>query len=77
MLTPNVNNQVTIRRNKDAYSQLDMHFKVLAGLEPPLDLSTTVFGHKVDIPFFACPTAGNRMFHTKVSNPSAMTIYLP
>ena len=79
--------QVTLRRNKDAYSELEMHFhvsalqlcisvaqkesiqqnkivietkgrlqgtknyfdvsQVLAGLEPPLDLSTTIFGHKV------------------------------
>ena len=60
--------------------------QVLSGLEPPLDLSTTIFGHKVvlkinypnlnknflpfsdmkvSLPFFACPTAGNRMFHTE------------
>jgi len=57
--------EVTIRRNKDAFSQLEMHFHVLAGLEPPLDLSTKLFGREVDLPFFACPTAGNRMFHTE------------
>jgi len=57
--------EVTLRRNHDAYSQLEMHFKVLSGLEPPLDLSTTLFGQKVSIPFFACPTAGNRMFHNE------------
>lgn len=57
--------EVTLRRNKDAYSELEMHFHVLAGLEPPLDLSTTLFGKKVSLPFFACPTAGNRMFHTE------------
>ena len=66
---------MTLRRNKDAYSELEMHFHVLAGLEPPLDLSTTLFGKKVtdfwspctqvSLPFFACPTAGNRMFHTE------------
>ena len=72
---------MTLRRNKDAYSELEMHFhvsqkkekdafnnlskdlseerpkkihlnqifvsQVLSGLEPPLDLSTTIFGHKV------------------------------
>ena len=57
--------EVTLRRNKDAYTELEMHFHVLSGLEPPLDLSTTIFGHKVSLPFFACPTAGNRMFHTE------------
>jgi len=55
--------EITLRRNKDAYTQMEMHFKVLAGLSPPLDLSTTIFGSKVDIPFFASPTAGNKMFH--------------
>ena len=57
--------EVTLRRNKDAYSELEMHFQVLAGLQPPLDLSTKIFGRQVSIPFFACPTAGNRMFHTE------------
>ena len=55
--------EITLRRNKDAYSQYEMHYKVLAGLKPPLDLSTTIMGHQVDIPFFPCPTAGNCMFH--------------
>ena len=55
--------EVTIRRNKDAYSEYEMHFGVLSGLKPPLDMSTTVFGQKVNLPFFACPTAGQRMFH--------------
>ena len=56
--------EITIRRAKDAYTQLEMHYHVLSGLSPPLDLSTTVFGKKVSLPFFTCPTAGNRMFHT-------------
>merc|ERR1712002_12496 len=55
--------EVTLRRNKDAYAQLEMHYKVLSGLEPPLDLRTKIFGDDVNIPFFACPTAGNKMFH--------------
>jgi len=41
-----------------------MHFHVLSGLKPPLDLSTKIFGKDVKLPFFTCPTAGNRMFHT-------------
>ena len=39
--------------------------QVLAGLEPPLDLSTKIFGHDVSLPFFTCPTAGNKMFHNE------------
>jgi L-lactate dehydrogenase (cytochrome) len=55
--------EITLRRGKDAYTELEMHYKVLAGIKPPLDLSTKIFGMDVDLPFFGCPTAGNRMFH--------------
>ena len=55
----------TRSRNKDAFGEYDMHFNVLSGLKPPLDMSTKVFGEKVSLPFFACPTAGNRMFHNE------------
>eukprot|EP00979_Chaetoceros_neogracilis_P002520 scaffold433_cov260-Chaetoceros_neogracile.AAC.47 len=55
--------EVSLRRGKDAYSQLEMHYHVLAGLKPPIDMRTKVFGCDVDMPFFGCPTAGNRMFH--------------
>ena len=34
-----------------------------SGLKPPLDLSTKIFNQPVSLPFFGCPTAGNRMFH--------------
>merc|ERR1712079_450298 len=57
--------EVSLRRNHDAYTQLEMHFQVLAGLQPPLDLSTVLFGHEVGLPFFTCPTAGNKMFHNE------------
>ena len=40
-----------------------MHYKILAGIKPPLDMSTKIFGQDVKLPFFGCPTAGNRMFH--------------
>jgi len=62
-LDSGADDEITLRRAKDAYSELEMHYHVLAGLKPPLDLSTKVFGEKVSLPFFACPTAGNRMFH--------------
>eukprot|EP00958_Prasinococcus_capsulatus_P023660 scaffold3582_cov335-Prasinococcus_capsulatus_cf.AAC.3 len=64
-LDAGADDEIILRRAKDAYSQLDMHYHVLAGLEPPLDLSTKIFGKDVKLPFFACPTAGNRMFHTE------------
>jgi len=55
--------EISLRRGKDAYSELEMHFHILSGLQPPLDLSTKIFGQDVKLPFFGCPTAGNRMFH--------------
>ncbi|KAI2509581.1 Conserved region in glutamate synthase [Fragilaria crotonensis] len=55
--------EISLRRGKDAFTELEMHYKVLAGIKPPLDLSTKIFGMDVKLPFFGCPTAGNRMFH--------------
>lgn len=58
--------EITLRRNKDAFSELEMHFQILAGNSPQtLDLSTNLFGRRVRLPFFGCPTAGNRMFHVQ------------
>jgi len=64
-LDAGADDEISLRRGKDAYSELEMHYHVLSGLQPPLDLSTKVFGQDVKLPFFACPTAGNRMFHTR------------
>lgn len=62
-LDAGADDEISLRRGKDAYTELEMHYKVLAGIKPPLDLSTTIFGMDVNLPFFGCPTAGNRMFH--------------
>jgi isopentenyl diphosphate isomerase/L-lactate dehydrogenase-like FMN-dependent dehydrogenase len=62
-LDAGADDEISLRRGKDAYSQLEMHYKVLSGIKPPLDLSTKIFGMDVKLPFFGCPTAGNRMFH--------------
>lgn len=62
-LDAGADDEISLRRGKDAYSEHEMHYKILSGLKPPLDLSTKIFGMDVDLPFFGCPTAGNRMFH--------------
>jgi len=62
-LDAGADDEITIRRQKDAYTEIDMHYHILAGIKPPLDLSTKIFGQDVSLPFFGCPTAGNRMFH--------------
>ena len=62
-LDAGADDEITIQRNKDAYSQLELHYRILAGLSPPLDMSTRVMGRDVQIPFFTSPTAGSKMFH--------------
>mmetsp|Transcript_8302 Transcript_8302/g.27629 ORF Transcript_8302/g.27629 Transcript_8302/m.27629 type:complete len:513 (+) Transcript_8302:159-1697(+) len=62
-LDSGADDEVTLRRNKDAFVDLEFHYKVLAGLKPPLDLSTRVLGNDVEVPFFPSPTAGSKMFH--------------
>lgn len=62
-LDAGADDEISLRRGKDAYSELEMHFGILSGIKPPLDLSTKIFGCDVTLPFFGCPTAGNRMFH--------------
>ena len=54
--------EVTYRRNTDAYDSCDLVPNVLAGVEN-IDMSTTVMGQKLDMPFFLAPTALQRLFH--------------
>ncbi|MDH5310787.1 MAG: alpha-hydroxy-acid oxidizing protein [Gammaproteobacteria bacterium] len=54
--------EVTLRRNTDAYETWDLVPNVLAGVSD-VDLSTTVLGRKLDLPLFFSPTAMQRLFH--------------
>ena len=54
--------EVTYRRNTEAYERCDLVPNVLAGVEN-IDMSTTVMGQKLDIPLFCSPTALQRLFH--------------
>ena len=54
--------EITLRRNTEAYEQCDLVPNVLAGVEN-IDLSTTVMGQKIDMPLFCSPTAAQRLFH--------------
>jgi L-lactate dehydrogenase (cytochrome) len=54
--------EVTLRRNGSAFNQYDLVFRVLTGNDAP-DLSVTLMGQKLDVPFFLSPAAGNRLFH--------------
>lgn len=54
--------EVTYRRNTEAFERCDLVPNVLAGVEH-IDMSTTVMGLKLDMPFFLAPIALQRLFH--------------
>lgn len=54
--------EVTYRRNTEAYEQCDLVPNVLAGVEN-IDMSVTVMGQKLDMPLYCAPTALQRLFH--------------
>jgi L-lactate dehydrogenase (cytochrome) len=54
--------EVTYRRNTDAFDSCDLVPNVLAGVQH-IDMSTEVMGKKIDLPLFLSPTALQRLFH--------------
>ena len=54
--------EVTYRRNTEAYERCDLVPNVLAGVES-IDMSITVMGQQIDMPLFCAPTALQRLFH--------------
>ena len=54
--------EVTYRRNTEAYNQCDLIPNVLRGVKT-IDMSTTVMGQKIEMPIYCAPTALQRMFH--------------
>ena len=54
--------EVTYRRNTEAFDTCDLVPNVLAGVEN-VDMSVTVMGQKLDMPIYCAPTALQRLFH--------------
>lgn len=54
--------EVTRRRNTEAFEQCDLVPNVLAGVQD-IDMSVTVMGRKISMPLFLSPTALQRLFH--------------
>jgi L-lactate dehydrogenase (cytochrome) len=54
--------EVTYRRNTEAFERCDLVPNVLRGVES-IDLSVTVMGQKLALPFYCSPTALQRLFH--------------
>ena len=53
--------EVTRRRNTEAYERCDLVPNVLTGVET-IDMSTTVMGQTLAMPLFLSPTALQRLF---------------
>ena len=54
--------EITLRRNTEAFESCDLVPDVLAGIETT-DLRTTVLGREIALPIFLSPTALQRLFH--------------
>jgi len=54
--------EITNRRNTEAYEDCDLVPNVLAGVET-VDMATTVMGQRLEMPLFCSPTALQRLFH--------------
>lgn len=52
--------EISLRRNRQAFSEYALHYKVLAGVEQ-VDPSTSVLGMPVSMPILAAPTAFHGM----------------
>lgn len=59
--------ELTCRRNTEAYEAVDLVPNVLRGVAD-VDLSVTVMGQKLDVPFYCSPTALQRLFHHQGEN---------
>ncbi|MBC6416438.1 MAG: alpha-hydroxy-acid oxidizing protein [Rhodospirillales bacterium] len=54
--------EVTLRRNSASFEHCDLIPNVLRGVKE-VDLSTTVMGQRLAMPFYCSPTALQRLFH--------------
>ena len=54
--------EVSLRRNTEALDAVDLVPNILRGVEE-IDLSVSILGQKLDLPFYLSPTAMQRLFH--------------
>ena len=60
----------TLRRNTNSFEECDLVPNILASVGKP-DLSTTLFGRKIDMPIFLSPAAMQRLYHPEGAIASA------
>ena len=62
--------EVTLNRNTDSFNECDLVPNILNSVGEP-DLSTTIFGRKVDMPLFLSPTAMQSLYTPEGDKASA------
>jgi L-lactate dehydrogenase (cytochrome) len=62
--------EVTLNRNTNAFNDCDLVPNILASVGKP-DLSTTIFGRKIDMPLFLSPTAMQSLYTPEGDKASA------
>ena len=62
--------EATLRRNTESFNECDLVPNVLANVGKP-DLTTTLFGRKIDMPIFLSPAAMQRLYHVDGDKASA------
>ena len=63
--------EITLNRNTEAFNDCDLVPNVLSDVGN-IDLSTTVFGKKIDFPLFLAPTAMHKLYHHHGEKASAL-----
>ena len=61
--------EITYARNTSAFDDVDLVPNVLRGVEN-VDLSTTIFGKKLDLPFYLSPSTEFGFSYNHISNAS-------
>ena len=59
--------EVTLRRNTDAFEDYEIQPRFLRPVDE-IDTTVTLFGKKLDVPFFIAPTGMSRLFHHTKEN---------
>ena len=62
--------EITLKRNTNSFDDCDLVPNILRSVGEP-DLSTTVFGRKIDMPIFLSPTAMQSLYHPDGDKASA------
>ncbi len=62
--------EITLMRNTTSFDECDLVPSILASVGKP-DLSTTIFGRKIDMPIFLSPCAMQKLYHYEGDKASA------